>query len=75
MGLSAEAFAQAVVDERAWEFAAERTRWFDLVRLELVEAANANKHPWDLAPIGAITKEDYVFPLPFTEVSVNPNLK
>jgi hypothetical protein len=75
MGLSAEAFAQAVVDERAWEFAAERTRWFDLVRLEMVEEANANKHPWDLAPIGAITKEDYVFPLPITEVQANPNLQ
>lgn len=73
-GLSAAAFAQAVVDERAWEFAAEKTRWFDLVRLEMVEAANANKHAWDLKPIGDITKEKYVFPLPLSEVLANPNL-
>ncbi len=33
-GLNASQFADAVVEERAWEFAAERTRWFDLVRLE-----------------------------------------
>lgn len=74
-GLSGEEFAAAVVQERAWEFAAERTRWFDLVRLEMVEAANANKHPNDLQPIGEITKEDYTFPLPFSETSVNPNLE
>ncbi|MDQ4139798.1 MAG: RagB/SusD family nutrient uptake outer membrane protein, partial [Bacteroidota bacterium] len=74
-GLSGADFAAAVVQERAWEFAAERTRWFDLVRLEMVEAANANKHPNDLQPIGGIAKEDYNFPLPFSETSVNPNLK
>jgi len=72
--LSGADFANAVVQERAWEFAAERTRWFDLVRLEMVEAANANKNANDLQPIGAITKEDYTFPLPFSETSVNPNL-
>jgi starch-binding outer membrane protein, SusD/RagB family len=72
--LSADMFAKAVVDERSWEFAAERTRWFDLVRLEMVEQANANKHEWDLKPLGAITKEKYVFPLPITEVLANPNL-
>lgn len=72
--LAAADFAQAVVDERAWEFAAESTRWFDLVRLEMVESANANKHAWDLRPISAITKEDYVFPLPLSEVLANPNL-
>ena len=73
-GLSGEEFAAAVVQERAWEFAAERTRWFDLVRLEMVEEANADKHPNDLQPIGEITKEDYTFPLPFSETSVNENL-
>lgn len=73
--LSAAAFADSVVQERAWEFAGERTRWFDLVRLEKVEEANSNKNPGDLQPIGAITKENYTFPLPFSETSANPNLK
>lgn len=73
--LSASAFADAVVDERKWEFAGERTRWFDLVRLELVEAVNTNKSPDDLQPIGAITKSDYTFPLPTSETLANPNLK
>ncbi len=75
VGLPAEAFADAVVQERAWEFAGERTRWFDLVRLEMVEEANANKHANDLKPINEITKDDYVFPLPLSEILANPNLE
>lgn len=67
-------FAEEVVQERAWEFACERTRWFDLVQLEKVEEANANKHPDDLKPIGPITKSDYTFPLPYSDTSLNPNL-
>lgn len=73
-GLSATQFANAVVQERAWEFACERTRWFDLIRLELVEAANAAKSPEDLQPIKPITKANYWFPLPYTDTSINPNL-
>lgn len=73
-GMTGTAFAAAVVQERAWEFAAERTRWFDLVRLEMVQEANANKDPNDLQPIGAITEASYTFPLPYSETSVNPNL-
>ncbi len=73
--LTPEAFADSVVQERAWEFAGERTRWFDLVRLEKVEEANANKNPGDLQLLSPITKEDYLFPLPFTETDSNPNLK
>jgi hypothetical protein len=46
-GLTATQFADAVVQERAWEFACERTRWFDLIRLERVEEANAAKSPDD----------------------------
>lgn len=63
-GLTGSAFVDAVVNERSWEFAAEWTRWFDLVRLEKVESANANKAPDDLKPIGTITKALYWFPIP-----------
>lgn len=73
-GMTGPEFTAAVVQERAWEFAAERTRWFDLVRLEMVKEANANKNPNDLKPIGEITKDDYTFPLPFSETSINDNL-
>lgn len=73
-GLTAAQFADAVVQERAWEFACERTRWFDLIRLEKVEQANAAKSPDDLQPIKPITKANYWFPLPYTDTSINPNL-
>ncbi|GAB3924754.1 RagB/SusD family nutrient uptake outer membrane protein [Larkinella terrae] len=73
-GLTASQFADEVVQERAWEFACERTRWFDLIRLERVEAANAAKSPDDLQPIKPITKANYWFTLPYTDTSINPNL-
>ncbi|MEJ7644897.1 MAG: RagB/SusD family nutrient uptake outer membrane protein [Chryseolinea sp.] len=73
-GLSNEAFAKAIVDERSWEFAGEWTRWYDLVRLEMVEEANSHKDVNDLKPIGVITKADYQFPIPGPEVAINPNL-
>jgi len=72
-GMSGADFATAVVNERAWEFAGEWNRWFDLVRLELVEAANANKNPGDLQP-GPITKANYWMPVPGADAVVNPNL-
>lgn len=75
-GLSAADFASAVVDERAWEFAGEYTRWFDLQRLELVEAANApaNKGTDDLKPLSAITKASYWYPVPIGDANINSNL-
>ncbi|WP_276501728.1 galactokinase family protein [Terrimonas pollutisoli] len=73
--LTPDAFADAVVQERAWEFAGEYTRWFDLVRLEKVEAANANKHADDLKPVGSITKANYWLPIPYADALLNPNLK
>lgn len=73
--LSSSDFADSVVRERAWEFAGEYTRWFDLVRLEKVEEANSSKDVNDLKPIGNITKTNYWLPVPFAEVQLNPNLK
>lgn len=73
-GLTPDAFIKAVIDERAWEFAGEWNRWFDLVRLEKVEEANANKDAADLTPNGAITKDDYLLPIPGADKLMNPNL-
>ena len=73
-GLPGTDFVNAVIDERAWEFAGEWNRWFDLVRLERVEAANANKHPDDLTPAKPITKENYLMPIPGADALMNPHL-
>lgn len=74
--LSATDFANKVVDERAWEFAAENQRFFDLVRLAKVKDANSNRNALE-TPLSAstITEADYTFPIPFSDVLINPNLK
>lgn len=73
-GLSREDFIEKVVEERAWEFAGENVRWFDLLRLELVGKSFENKNseydPSSLHPQGS----DYTFPLPASETLINPNL-
>ncbi len=61
-----------IVQEKAWEFAGEYCRWFDLVRLQKVEEVVAKKDPEDLQPLGPIT---YVHPLPASETLANPNLE
>jgi starch-binding outer membrane protein, SusD/RagB family len=60
-----------IVQEKAWEFAAEYCRWFDLVRLQMVEEVNAKKNPADLQPLGPV---QYYVPLPASETLANPNL-
>lgn len=60
-----------VIQEKAWEFAGEYCRWFDLIRLELVEEVTATKNPDDLQPLGSI---QYYLPLPASETLANPGL-
>ena len=75
-GLSQSAFRDSVVAERAWEFAGPENgqRWFDLVRLEMVESANSNRHINELPLQRNPTKQDYFAPIPFREKLLNPNL-
>lgn len=77
-GLSNIAFRDSVIQENAWEFAAEGVRWYDLVRTEKVAEANADKDPRDLQPlrdINTLPKEYYyLFPIPQFELDKNPNL-
>lgn len=60
-----------IIQEKAWEFAGEFCRWFDLVRLQKVEEVVAKKDPDDLQPLGPI---QYYLPLPASETLANPNL-
>ncbi len=75
-GLSAEAFADSVVQERAWELAGEpEGRWFDLVRLERVEELEHTRNPLEGGfPVEPVTKEDYFLPIPGEDQLLNPNL-
>lgn len=75
-GLSTEAFADSVVWERAWELAGEpEGRWFDLVRLEMVEDLPVLRDSDEGGPPSyPVTKDDYFFPIPVEESYLNPNL-
>jgi hypothetical protein len=61
-----------IIQEKAWEFAGEYSRWFDLVRLQMVEEVIEKKHSDDLQPLGPI---NYYAPLPARETLANPNLE
>jgi len=70
-----EEFAEAVVQERAWEFAGEATsRWFDLVRLEKVAEANSDRHAWEPEITTVMDEKVYHFPFPISDAMINPNL-
>jgi starch-binding outer membrane protein, SusD/RagB family len=73
-GLDQIAFRDAVVQERAWELAGEFQRWYDLLRLEIVEQVTARRDPTE-DPVGPITKDKYLAPIPNYELLTNPNLK
>lgn len=60
-----------IVTEKGWEFAGEWTRWFDLVRLQLVQETVDKKDPDELLPKGPIK---YFAPFPNVDITVNPNL-
>ncbi len=72
-GLSPEAFADSVVWERAWELAGElEGRWFDLVRLEMVEELPNLKYPdVNTYPPNVYDKSEYFFPAPPEDILLN----
>lgn len=74
-GMSKDAFIKAVIQERAWEFAAEWTRWFDLIRTETVAQALAKRSSEEIPLIGDPgDKKNWLFPIPGNDASKNPNL-
>ena len=76
-GLTQEEFRNAVVAERSWEFAGGEfavAPWYDLVRLERVEQAAEDRHPWETSIVNTPNKEDYFAPYPEVDVLINPNI-
>ena len=73
-GLTKDAFIDAVLQERSWEFFAEGDRWYDLTRTgkymtEVAKAVN-NVYP-ERKPLA---KHKY-FPIPLDEINANPKLE
>lgn len=70
-GLSSTDFINAVINERAWEFAGEYTRWFDITRLQILPAVIAKR---DAAENPVIGTPKYYLPIPAGETQLDPNL-
>lgn len=75
-GLSPEAFADSVVQERGWEMAGEpEGRWFDLLRLEKVKDMPNLLDPGEQQyPDNPVTEKDYFISPPQGDIDLNPNL-
>ena len=73
-GLSQIAFRDSVVYERAYEFAAEwGTRWFDIVRLQLLPQVIAARNPLENAINPSVDIQTrYYAPIPVNEMLKNP---
>ena len=73
-GLSKDAFIDAVIQERAWEFFAEGDRWYDLTRtgkfLTVIPKAVNSVYP--SRPVQAKNK---YFPIPQDELNANPKME
>ena len=73
-GLSKDAFLDAVLQERSWEFFAEGDRWYDLTRTgkfltEVPKAVN------NVYPSRAPQARNRYFPIPQDEINANPKLE
>jgi hypothetical protein len=64
-GLSATAFRDAIIQERAWELCFEGNRLFDLRRTHKMEEILVTKYG------KTITGDPYYFPIPTREVDLN----
>jgi hypothetical protein len=75
-GISSEAFRDSVVAERGWEFAGGEyaSRWFDLIRLELLEEVTKYRDPSEIQLHHFPTHDDYWRTIPSDESGVIPRL-
>ena len=72
-----ESLMKAYVNERRLELACEGERWFDLVRLDLVEEAMAaaeRNDPGRLPIVVPYNKNSYLLPIPQDVLDTNPNV-
>jgi hypothetical protein len=73
-GLAKDAFIDAVIQERSWEFFAEGDRWYDLTRTGkyltvIPKAVNS------VYPTRPIQPKHKYFPIPQDEINANPQLE
>jgi len=75
-GMSTEEFIDSVVWERAWEFVGEvESRWFDLLRLEMINDLDELEDPYEADIPEGIFNSDHFFSIPLNDIYLNPNLE
>lgn len=67
-GLSQAEFRKRLQEERFNEFILEGQRWFDLVRWRILISTVSQEKT-------GITEKNYLFPIPASQITLNPNLK
>ena len=67
-GLNQEEFRKRLQQERFNEFILEGQRWFDLVRWRILVSTVSQEKT-------GITEKNYLFPIPASQITLNPNLK
>ena len=68
-----EAFLNAIVNERRWEFALENHRWFDLVRTgKAIEVMN--DHTSITGTLETVTTNNLVYPIPQSQIDATNNV-
>ena len=72
-GLPKATFIDAVLEERRIELAFEWKRWYDIARRNLGDVAFKGSNSTEPHATFDATR-DYLFPIPKTELDVNPNL-
>ncbi|WP_420152787.1 RagB/SusD family nutrient uptake outer membrane protein [Siphonobacter sp.] len=72
-GLSKDAFIEAILQERAWEFFAEGDRWYDLTRTNTFMSVVA-KAVNNVYPTRNPQARNRYFPIPQDEINANPQL-
>jgi hypothetical protein len=73
-GLSKEAFIDAVLQERSWEFFAEGDRWYDLSRTNTFMAV-IPRAVNDVYPTRNPQQRNRYFPIPLDEIRANPKVE
>ena len=82
-GLSQDDFRTRILDERRLEFAYEMKRWYDIARRKLgndvfgadgLESEVSTESGVGPGPKSFDPAKDYLFPIPQSEIIINPNL-
>ncbi len=72
-GLGKEAFIDAVIQERSWEFFGEGDRWYDLTRTDKFVSI-VSKATNSVYPDRPVQSKNKYFPIPQDEINANPKL-